>query len=188
MTQKALLVIDFINDLAHPKGKLARYADRISENRVIEHANQCIAHARKQNWLIVFVKIGFSSSYAECPKHSPLFGGMQKNQALLLDSWGTNFHEDLALQPEDLIIIKHRVNCFYATPLEAILRAQNINTIFLSGIATNMAVEHTAREAHDRDYSVNIVQNACEALTKEIHDSALNSLSRISNILSTSDL
>jgi nicotinamidase-related amidase len=60
--------------------------------------------------------------------------------------------------------------------------------IFLSGIATHMAVEHTAREAHDRDYSVNVLPDACEALTKEIHESALTSLSRISKILSTGEL
>lgn len=184
----ALLVIDLINDIAHPDGKIARSAERIIESNVIQHTNQVISHARKKNWPIIFVKVGFHAGYPECPKNSPLFGGAPKAGALLLNSWGTEFHEDLDVQLSDNILIKHRVSCFYATTLEALLSASNIDTLVLTGVATNMTIEHTARDAHDRDYSVIVVQDCCETASREAHLSSLESLSRIATITDTKKL
>lgn len=61
------------------------------------------------------------------------------------------------------------------------MRAQNIQHL-----ATNMAVEHTARDAHDRDYSVVILKDACETASEEGHKAALESISRFCKIISTS--
>lgn len=184
----ALLVIDFINDIVHPKGKITRCAERIIKNKVITRANQAIAHARKKSWPIIFVKVGFHTGYLECPKHSPLFGLAPAHEALLLNSWGTEFHEDLDIKPMDMKMIKHRVSCFYATPLEAILHAQAINTLLLIGVATNMTIEHTARDAHDRDYAVIVIQDACETASKEAHEAALENLGRIAQVIDTEAL
>jgi nicotinamidase-related amidase len=183
----ALLVIDFINDISDPKGKIARSAERIEKNRVIDRANEAIAMARKKGWLLLFFKVGFHPGYPECPPNSPLFGAAPKHGALLLGSWGTDFHEDLDVQKTDLVLVKHRVNCFYATPLEAILRAKNIQTIVLAGTATNMAIEHTARDAHDRDYTVVVLKDCCETASEEAQIASLESLSRIAQIKTLTD-
>ncbi len=188
MTTTALLVIDFINDIAHPKGKIARSAERIRANHTLEHTNQVIHHGRKKNWLILFVKVGFHPGYAECPKTSPLFGPAAVHGALTLGTWGTDFHESLAVQKNDIVLVKHRVSCFYATPLETYLRANQITHLVLTGTATNMAIEHTARDAHDRDYSVIVVQDACESASEEAHRAALGSMGRIAKILDTKTL
>ncbi|MBM3191879.1 MAG: cysteine hydrolase [Chlamydiae bacterium] len=180
----ALLVIDFVNDITHTKGKIANAAERIEKNRVIEKSNIAIAHARKRNYLLIFVKVGFHPGYLECPKTSPLFSSVEQAGALLLGTWGAEFHEKLKFQKSDLVVVKHRVNAFYATPLEAILRAQNIQRLLLTGVATNVAIEHTAREAHDRDYSVIILEDACETYSKEAHKAALESMSHFCTIMS----
>ena len=184
MSTTALLVIDFINDIAHKKGKIARSAERIEKNHVLEHANHAIAQARASKCLLIFVKVGFHQGYPECPKNSPLFGPAAQHGALLLDSWGTEFHEKLDYKQGDLAIVKHRVSAFYATPLEAILRAHQIQSLALSGTATNMTIEHTARDAHDRDYSVVVLQDACETATEEAHLASIESMSRFCKIIS----
>lgn len=184
----ALLVIDLINDIAHPKGKIARSAERIAANNVIGHTNQVIGYARKKSWPIIFVKVGFHAGYLECPKNSPVFGAAPKGGALLLGSWGTEFHEDLDVLPTDTVLIKPRVSCFYATALDAFLSALNVDTLVLTGVATNMTIEHTARDAHDRDYSVMIVKDCCETASQEAHLSSLESLSRIAQITDTKQL
>lgn len=184
----ALVVIDFINDIVHPKGKIALSAERIIKNHVIEKANQAISLAREKHWPIIFVKVGFHPSYPECPKHSPLFGKSSSLGALLLGSWGTEFHEELDFHDGDLVIVKHRVNAFYATQLEAILRANHIDTLILSGVSTNMAIEHTAREGHDRDYSVIVLKDACESGSEEAHLAALASMGRIAKVITCAEL
>lgn len=188
MMKTALLVIDFINDIVHPDGKISGSAAYIKEHQVIENVNRAIHFARKNNIPIVFVKVGFNLNYLECPENSPIFSHAKKQQALKLNTWGTEFHEALDKQLHDLVIIKHRVSVFYSTSLEAYLRANQIQTLLIAGVSTDMAVQTTARDAHDRDYKVIIVADACGAASKEAHENALKLLQRLTVVTNTNDL
>ncbi len=119
----ALIALDFINDIVHPDSPMAGAAAQVAERGVIEHANTALAHARANDWFVVLVKVGFGPGYAECPKHSPLFGAAKENGVLQLGTWGTEFHEALDATPanpeREFVVEKPRVNAFYATPLEA---------------------------------------------------------------------
>jgi nicotinamidase-related amidase len=188
MDKTALLVIDFINDIVHSDGKIAGSAAYIKKYKVIEHANKAIAAAREQKIPIFFVKVGFSSNYLECPMHSPLFRRAKEFKALQLNSWGTEFHETLNFQSSDNVIVKHRVSAFYATDLETYLRANQIQKLYLCGVSTDMTIQTTAREAHDRDYKVAVIKDACGAMTEELHENTIKSLERIAMISTTEQL
>src|SRR5215204_6418872 len=149
MKKTALLVIDFINDIVHPDGKITATADFVKKHDVINHANLVIAFARQHHFPIAFVKVGFSKNYLECPTNSPIFGQAKEMKAFELNTWGTEFHEKLNVQTDDFIITKHRVSAFYGTSLEAFLRANQIQNLILIGVSTDMAIQSTAREAHD---------------------------------------
>ncbi len=177
-----LLCIDFINDIIHPKGKIAASAKFVAEHQVIQHANAAIATARVKNIPIVFVKVGFSPNYIECPAHSPVFAKAKELGALQLGTWGTELHEELDVQPNDTIIMKHRVSALYATSLATILTAQRIEKVIICGVSTNMTVETTTRELHDRDYQVIVLSDACGATTQEIHTASLTTLARIATV------
>lgn len=187
MSNTAVLIIDFINDIAHIDGKIAASAKLIKERNVIENANRVIAYARQNKLPIAFVKVGFHQHYPECPKNSPVFSKAMQMNALQLDTWGTEFHADLDYQ-NDLMIVKHRVSAFYSTSLEVFLRANQIDTIIISGVSTDMAVQTTAREAHDRDYKVIIVGDACCSGTIEAHEATLKLLERISTVIDVNHL
>lgn len=178
-----LLVIDFINDIVHPQGKIATAAPFITENKTMEQANKAIKFCRQRNIPIVQVKVGFSADYLEWPSNSPLFGKAKAFGALKLGEWGTEFHELMDVKPNDHLIIKHRVSALYATQLATLLTAQHIEKVLIAGVSTNMAVETVARELHDRDYQVVILADACAAISQEVHQAALNSLSRIGKIV-----
>jgi nicotinamidase-related amidase len=183
-----LLTIDFINDIVHPKGKIASAAQYVADYSVLEKVDDVIALARKNNLLIAHVKVGFSFDYIQCPKKSPVFGKAPELGALKLGEWGTDFHEQLKINSADPIIIKHRVSALYATSLATMLSANNIDQVIITGVSTNMAVETLARELHDRDYHVIIVEDACAAATKEIHEASLVSLRRIATVCNTENL
>lgn len=183
-----LLVIDFINDIVHPDGKRSATSIYVADNHVMQHANEVIAIARKKEIPIVHVKVGFSSNYIECPSNSPLFATSKADKALQLGEWGTEFHQMMNVSAEDTIIVKHRVSALYATPLEAILKANQIDTVIVTGVSTNMAVDTVTRELHDRDYNVIVVKNACGAATLEAHEATVATLRRIANVCEDSDL
>lgn len=63
-------------------------------------------------------------------------------------------HAKLAVKPGDVVLNKPRFGSFHGTDLELILRSNGIDTVIVSGIATNVCCETTAREANARDFRV----------------------------------
>jgi len=63
-------------------------------------------------------------------------------------------HARLAVKPGDIVLNKPRFGSFHGTDLELILRSNGIDTVIVSGIATNVCCETTAREANARDFRV----------------------------------
>ena len=183
--QSCLLVIDFINEIVHENGKAPSCASYVKNHDVIAKANQAIRVFRDQANLIIFVKVGFSAGYKELPKQSPIFSGALAKNAFKIGEWGTEFHESLDYNSSDAMVVKPRVSAFYATPLEAFLRANQIDTIFLSGVSTNNAIQATARDAHDRDYRVMILEDACGAKDQQYHENTLMLLKDFSTITTT---
>lgn len=184
----AFIGLDYIIDIMHPDGKIARSAQHAIKQNCIEHANQALQCAREKGWLTILVKVGFSQGYQIQPKHSPMFGQADRLGALLLDHNGTNFHPDLQVKPSDLIIVKPRVSAFYCTSLEAALRANNIQRLVIAGVSTAWAVQSTARDGHDRDYQIVIVEDACAALNQQQHDASIELLSTIATVATAAEL
>lgn len=51
-------------------------------------------------------------------------------------------------------IVKHKFDAFFETDLDAILRYHQVDTVIITGTATNACCESTARSAFMRDYKV----------------------------------
>lgn len=180
----ALILIDFINEIIDEKGKLASkgYAAYVRKHNIIDNVNNTLIKARKTDILIVFVTLSFLPDYSNWPESSPLFQAAKKNKALLSDSWTTKIHSSILLSKDDTIITKHRVSAFYQTNLDSFLRANNVQKVILGGVSTDLAVQSTARDAHDRDYQVIILEDLCAANNEVDHMQALHLLKKIAQI------
>ncbi len=83
---------------------------------------------------------------------------------------------ELDAQPCDLRITKRQWGAFYGTELDLQLRRRGIRTIVLAGIATNIGVESTARDAFERGYNQVLVEDAMASMAAEMHDFAVQSI------------
>ncbi|MBV8551846.1 MAG: cysteine hydrolase [Acidobacteriaceae bacterium] len=63
-------------------------------------------------------------------------------------------HKGLVVDPKDILLDKPRFGAFHGTDLELILRSRAIDTVIITGVATNVCCETTAREAAVRDFRV----------------------------------
>ncbi|APC91852.1 MULTISPECIES: cysteine hydrolase family protein [Francisella] len=188
MENTFVIVADFINEIVDEKGAFgAHNAQRIKEDKTIQKANKLIAWARANSIQIAHVRVGFSKNYQECSKVSPMFKLAPKNKVLELSTWATQFHPDIDIQDNDVIITKHRVSALYGTDLELILRANNVEHVVVCGVSTSYVVESTVRELHDRDYKVTVIADACNAASQEVHNASLANLSRIADIVNIDD-
>jgi nicotinamidase-related amidase len=190
MKDSIYLVLDMVNDLVHadgPNGKAA-YGEQVRRRRILENTRRAIDKARAAGVPVGFVRVGFSPDYRECPPNSPIFSGARKNGIFKLGTWGTETHPDLGQQPGDFDIVKHRVSPFYATNLEAILRANGVHRIYCSGISTNAVVQATVREGHDRDYEIVVIEDGCCALSVEEQEHAIGGLKRFCRLTTSQDI
>jgi nicotinamidase-related amidase len=188
MKPTLFLVMDMMNDLVAEDGFNAQtYGVQVKERGVLASAAAAIAAARAAGAKVGYVRVGFSPDYREAPAASPIFSGARKNGIFQLGTWGTEVHASLAPRPEDFDIVKHRVSPFYGTSLEPILRANGIGRIVMCGVSTNGVVHSGAREAHDRDYEVVILEDCCAGVTADEHLHAIACMGRYGTIVESRD-
>lgn len=184
----ALVLVDLINDLIHPDGAMPTCAAEVQRRGVLAAANRALEVARRRDWPVLLVKVAFRAGYPELPAHAPFLGRARELGGLRLGQWGTIFHADLALQPGDPVLVKHRISPFHGTALDTLLRAAAIERLLLGGVSTAWALQAAVREAHDRDYRVVLVEDACAAATAEEHGRAIGQLSRLATVRRAADL
>ena len=91
--------------------------------------------------------------------------------------------------PHDIVIVKRQWGAFHGTELDLQLRRRGVKTVVLGGIATNMGVESTARQAWEHGYELVIVEEACAGASAEMHAFAFEKiLPRIGRIVSSAGL
>jgi nicotinamidase-related amidase len=184
------LVLDMENDLVHPDGPngKAPYGEQARARKIVENTRKAVDKARAAGLPIGFVRVGFSPDYRECPVNSPIFSNARKNGIFKLGEWGTQVHQDLGKQPGDFDIVKHRVSPFHGTNLDTILRTHSVRRIYCSGISTNAVVQAAAREGHDRDYEMVLLEDCCCALSSEEHESSIRLLQRFCRITTSAEV
>lgn len=189
-TASMYLVLDMINDLVHadgPNGKKG-YGPILAKRNTIANTAEALRKARAAGVRIGYVRVGFSPDYRECPPTSRLFQGAKKAGLFKLGAWGTEVHPALKPEPGDYDIVKHRVSPFYATSLEAILGANGVRRLYISGVSTSGAVLSAAKEGHDRDYEIVVLEDCCCALTEEQHQAVIEQMQRIAVITTSKDV
>lgn len=98
--------------------------------------------------------------------------------------WAKGSHEheviaELAPMDGELVIDKNASSPFNGTGIDQLLRNLGIETLVMTGMATDMCVETTARDAADRGYNVIVVEDAVATFYPQHHHAALSALARV---------
>ena len=95
------------------------------------------------------------------------------------------FLEGFEARENDLVIQKRTASLFIGTEAEARLHARGIRNIVMSGVATNIGIDLTARHALCLGFFPVIVEDAVGAFTPEGHDNAMVLMSNWSLVTDT---
>ena len=184
MSTTALILIDFINEIVDPAGKLAAkgYSDFIAANRVFDHVQREVDEAHDSGTPIIAVALAFSPAYEDHPVESPVFGRAAEFGILREGTWSTAFTDAINLPGATLRVTKDRVSAFAGNNLRTLLLTQGIKGVRLCGVATDLAVEATARVAHDYDLAVEIAADACAAANADDHARSIQSMTKFARI------
>lgn len=187
MSKKSLILIDFINGICG-KDSGSPAVGALQKNDVYNKINNLLDYARKNDWLVIWIVVGFDNSYQSIPANSPLFAQVKENGWLQLGSDATKIIPELNHHDNELMIVKNSVNPFHATNLDHVLRNNGVDEIYLTGVATEIAIQSCARDGHDRGYKVNVIADCCAGRVPEFHDSSLKMLAHFANVVNCNEV
>lgn len=163
----ALLVIDVQKDFV--KAPMKPMVDALAA---------LIARARAANVFIVYVQNAVMKNGLS---HTPAETLRRGNVGLALEvtvdgTEGQEFVDAIAPLPTDPVVRKLRLDSFYGTSLETVLRARRIETVLITGVATHGCVTGTSYAAQARDLNVVVVSDCVATWSEELHTAALKVL------------
>jgi len=176
LTKSAIVVVDMQNAFASKNGMLdIAGADISGAARVVDVIGAILSAARRGGIPIVYLQMGYKpdlsdSGGPESPNwHKELGIRLMnchpelKGKLVTEGTWDFAIVDKLAPQAGDLVIVKTRYSGFARTALDAELQARGVRYLFFTGIATNVCVESTLRDAFFLDYWPILITDASMA-------------------------
>ncbi|MBW4028961.1 MAG: isochorismatase family protein [Acidobacteria bacterium] len=91
------------------------------------------------------------------------------------DGW-TDLLPQLAPKPGDILVTKRSWGVFATTDLEQQLKARGVTQVVVTGVATSVGVEATARQAYEQGFHVTLAVDAMTDLNEEAHDHSIRKI------------
>ena len=148
------------------------------DSEFVARAASVLHHARNLAMCVIHVQFGFRPNLPEVSHRNTLLSAIKNNpkhQQFFQGPSGA-IHPAVAPQGDDIVVTKHRVNAFTGTDLDMILRAKDIDTLILFGIATSGVVLYTLLHAADADYRLIVIKDCCAELDPETHTCLLDKI------------
>ena len=127
--------------------------------KVLTQINRLANVCRKAGILVIHTSIVFRPDGSNVGILGE-FRSYPRQGVLNKGSEAAALHKNLNVRANDILLDKPRFGAFHGTDLELILRSRGIDTIIVTGIATNVCCETTAREAAVRDFRVFFLSDA----------------------------
>lgn len=187
LIKSAVVVVDMQNAFASKGGMLDIAGTDISDApRVVRSIKGVLDAARQAGVLVVYVQMGYKPDlsnsggpnspnwHKELAMHLMNCRPELKGKLLTEGTWDFAIVDDLKPEPGDLVVLKTRYSGFAGTTLDSQLRTRGIRYLFFAGIATNVCVESTLRDAFFQDYwPILIADGAMPAGPAFLHEATL---------------
>lgn len=187
----ALLIIDLQNDNLSPGGKFesSGAVEHAIKQNVVENIKQIVAKSRELEIPIFHNHFVVEKGAKGIGDRAPIFRAIAEAESIVRGTWGAAAVEGVEPQEGDFVIEKSRMSAFNGTPLDTLLRGLGIETLIVTGVWTNMAVEHTCRDGADHGYNVIIATDGTSTINDEWQEAALNyAMNNIATQLTTSEI
>jgi ureidoacrylate peracid hydrolase len=183
----ALIAVDVQNDFVSPKGSAAKRGEDVSSAvAMVPNLLRLIDEGRRVGLTIVYIRTTHSE-WTDTP--SWMYRSSQKSglNTCREGTWGAELYEGIAPLPSERVVIKHRYSAFINTDLNTVLKARGIQSVLVGGVATNVCVETTARDAYMFDYYVTMIEDCSAAYEPKLHLGTLENMRRHFGLVASSN-
>jgi nicotinamidase-related amidase len=190
LVRPALVLVDLQNDNVHPDGAFASSGApaHAAAQGLVEHVGELLSWARDRGLPVIHNHIVAYPGRDFGGNNAPIFQ-MIGPDSLKLGSWGGEPLEGLEPLDGEPLLLRNRMSAFNGSGLDALLRNLGVESVVVAGVWTNMAVEHTVRDAADHGYRAVLVTDATSSINEEWQNAATGyALTNIAQLVTTADV
>jgi len=171
--QTAVLLVDMQNAFASTGGMLdLAGVDVQPAAEAVANARLVVDAARDASVPVIYLVMGYAADQSNAggddspnPRKELALCLMRerpelRGKLLTYGTWDFQIVDALTPRPGELVITKPRYSGFVGTPLDAELRSRGIRTLLMAGIASNVCVESTLRDAYFHEYWPVMIEDA----------------------------
>jgi ureidoacrylate peracid hydrolase len=199
-SKTAVIVVDMQNAFVSRGGywDLAGW-DVSSIQKIIRPCQKIVNAAREKGIKVIYLQMGCSPDLSDIGgQDSPnrrksrglaLIGQSPelKDKLYIYGRWGADIIEELAPEPDDIVIRKQKYDGFIGTNLDIVLRTYAVKYLVFIGTATNICVESTLRHAFFLEYFPVLVADAVSQLgPRKTHEATIFNVQSIFGWVTTS--
>lgn len=176
MPRHGIVLIDMLNDFAHPDGALYCAEGRT----ILPNLQKLMAWVRERNAngnddiQLIHIQEAHRKGDADF-KVRPVHA--------IKGTWGSDFIPEMQPQGDEYVVQKRRHSGFQHTDLDLYLREENIDTVVITGAWTNVCCRSTAADALANAYKVITLADCNASKTVEMHKSGLVDLSIFTKVM-----
>jgi nicotinamidase-related amidase len=173
----AVLAIHWQNDVVSPDGAFGRdFAKQVAATGIVGRAGSVFAAARTAGARVIYINVVYPPGHIGHVRNNAVFNTAADANAFVRGTIGERIITELAREPGDLEVEHTRTSGFYGNDLLTILLGAGIDTVVVTGVATNVSVDHTVRDAAQFGFRTLLVEDCCCSGSPELHAAALLSL------------
>jgi ureidoacrylate peracid hydrolase len=195
LKRTAVLVIDMQNAFVSKGGTFDLSGQDMSQiQKTIEPNQKILEAARVRGVKVVYAvhritadgrEIGPFSRFRANPSRSR--NPQAREGSIVEGTWGTEIIDQLRPGEDEMVIVKRRFGAFSGTELDMMLRTFDIRYLIFTGVATNICVETSLREASQLQYLPVLVSDATAASPPSRQQSSIDNIKEIFGWVTTSD-
>jgi nicotinamidase-related amidase len=187
----ALIINECQNGMISP-----RYSDNaglvaeIVERDVVKHIAELAEACRRAGVLVVHSTIVLRPDRVGSTPSSLLLGSLLKRGQVIQGRPEAEIVPELTPHPEDYVLRRlHGLSPFHGTELEPVLRQQQVSTVIVTGVSTNVGVPGACLEALNRGLTAVVAEDGVAGNARHIHDFQIEHiLPLLATVTTTKDL
>jgi ureidoacrylate peracid hydrolase len=199
LQRTAIVIVDMQNAFASKGGMFDLWGFDISGiPRVVEAIQKIIQTAREKDIKIIYIAHRLSPDLREVGHLSPFSQNNKvlesyrekpamRDKILLRGTWGAEIIDELKPKTGEILIEKRRYSAFAGTDLDMTLRTFDIRYLVFVGVATNICVESSLRDAFHREYFPILISDAAAASPPSRQEATIGNIKQVFGWVTTSE-
>lgn len=184
----AIVVVDMQNDFCAEGGYLHNNlkADMSPNGPLARRIMDLVDAGRASGIEIVWIQANYDPKYLSGQAKAKLAEKGIESICCEGGTWGWDFFEVNPAEGE-LVVEKHTYSGFFGTELDRLLRFRGINTLVMTGVATNVCVESTLRDGYFNGYYIVVPEDCVGSAAQDLHEATLRNVERTFGRVTTAD-